>query len=258
MSVQSRAAGRVARSIAVTSAPLIGALGLGRLCTDSWQAVRATATPSFDLLLGAVTATGACAVVAWCALVVVFVAMGSAPGRLGAVAERAARLLAPAVTRHRTRVILGITVTAAQVGLVVSPVVAAPGPAVSSAATATAVPMSSAIDDLPPIGRLPSVAGPPPNQPRHDPSPVEPAPTPEPPQPDPRGHPPARVTVGAGDTLWAIAADHLDEAAPETDVARAWPLWFAANRDVIGPDPDLIRPGMVLVEPTPTEPTSPE
>lgn len=59
-----------------------------------------------------------------------------------------------------------------------------------------------------------------------------------------------RVVVRSGDTLWSIAARHLGpEAAPE-DVAAEWPRWHAANRDVIGPDPDLIRPGQVLVAPS--------
>ena len=45
------------------------------------------------------------------------------------------------------------------------------------------------------------------------------------------------VTVRAGDTLWSIAG------------GDDWPEWYAANRDVIGPDPDLIRPGQVLTPP---------
>jgi hypothetical protein len=32
-------------------------------------------------------------------------------------------------------------------------------------------------------------------------------------------------------------------------VARTWPRWYAANRDAIGPDPDLLRPGTVLHPP---------
>jgi hypothetical protein len=48
-----------------------------------------------------------------------------------------------------------------------------------------------------------------------------------------------------GDTLWSIAAERL-----ETDdvrrIARYWPRIHRANRDEIGPNPDLIRPGQVL------------
>lgn len=58
------------------------------------------------------------------------------------------------------------------------------------------------------------------------------------------------LVVRRGDTLWGIAARHLGEHATDQDVAEAWPRWYAANRDVIGPDPDLIHPGQRLVVPT--------
>jgi nucleoid-associated protein YgaU len=48
-----------------------------------------------------------------------------------------------------------------------------------------------------------------------------------------------------GDTLWSIAAERL-----ATDdvrrIARYWPRIHRANREVIGPNPDLLRPGQVL------------
>lgn len=61
--------------------------------------------------------------------------------------------------------------------------------------------------------------------------------------------PSERVVVHRGDTLWGIAARHLGADATDRDVAEAWPRWYAANRDVIGADPDLIRPGQQLVVP---------
>ncbi|MGW2093301.1 hypothetical protein [Promicromonospora sukumoe] len=78
-------------------------------------------------------------------------------------------------------------------------------------------------------------------------------------------HPDERtVMVEAGDTLWSIAADGLarDAAAragthtvtaadPPTDaeIVDAVGRWHQANRDVLGADPDLIRPGTVLRAP---------
>lgn len=59
--------------------------------------------------------------------------------------------------------------------------------------------------------------------------------------------------VRPGDTLWGIARAGLEAAgrrAEPADVALAWPRWYAANADVVGPDPDLIRPGQVLVPPS--------
>lgn len=66
----------------------------------------------------------------------------------------------------------------------------------------------------------------------------------------PRESMPDHVVVQAGDTLWGIAARHLGGGATTTDIAEEWPRWYAANRDLIGPDPDLILPGQELVVPT--------
>jgi hypothetical protein len=54
-------------------------------------------------------------------------------------------------------------------------------------------------------------------------------------------------TVEAGDTLWDIAAAHLEpaERSPAT-IDRYWQQVYRANRSVVGPDPDLIHPGMRL------------
>ncbi|MDO8108596.1 hypothetical protein Q6348_15465 [Isoptericola sp. b441] len=59
----------------------------------------------------------------------------------------------------------------------------------------------------------------------------------------------ARVTVRRGDCLWSIAASHLPPGASDAEVAAAWPAWYAANRATIGPDPGLLLPGQVLVQP---------
>ncbi|GAA5027493.1 hypothetical protein GCM10023258_22290 [Terrabacter aeriphilus] len=59
------------------------------------------------------------------------------------------------------------------------------------------------------------------------------------------------VTVRRGDTLWSIAAHHLGSGATPTSTAREWPRWYAANREVIGDDPDLLLPGQQLRPPEP-------
>lgn len=64
------------------------------------------------------------------------------------------------------------------------------------------------------------------------------------PDPAPRDH-----VVRPGDSLWSIA-----EAAPGAgakDVEERWRAIWAANRDVIGDDPDLILPGQRLRLPEP-------
>jgi LysM domain-containing protein len=62
-------------------------------------------------------------------------------------------------------------------------------------------------------------------------------------------HDPRRVVVRPGDSLWAIAERHLGPDASTEAIAAEWPRWYAANRALIGPDPDLITPGMVLHAP---------
>jgi len=57
---------------------------------------------------------------------------------------------------------------------------------------------------------------------------------------------PARYTVVAGDTLAGIAA--------RLAVRGGWPALYAANRPVIGSDPNMIRPGIVLTVRRPAAP----
>lgn len=60
---------------------------------------------------------------------------------------------------------------------------------------------------------------------------------------------PDRIVVRPGDTLWSIAARALPDGAADDQIARACAHWYAANRGVIGNDPDLILPGQHLVPP---------
>lgn len=57
--------------------------------------------------------------------------------------------------------------------------------------------------------------------------------------------PATTYVVCEGDSLWAITSSYLNGPAP-AEVATAWPTLYHANDDVIGQDPDLIRPGTVL------------
>jgi nucleoid-associated protein YgaU len=62
------------------------------------------------------------------------------------------------------------------------------------------------------------------------------------------------VIVQPGDTLWAIARRSLPNGSSEAEIARSCAAWFAANRAVIGPDPDLILPDQHLHPPTEEHP----
>ena len=58
------------------------------------------------------------------------------------------------------------------------------------------------------------------------------------------------VTVHRGDSLWAVAARHLGAGGSDAQIAREWPRWYAANRDVVGDDPDLLVAGQQLRPPS--------
>jgi len=55
--------------------------------------------------------------------------------------------------------------------------------------------------------------------------------------------------VQPGDSLWRITADMLGDDAGTALIAHTWPYLYERNRDTIGEDPGLIRPGMELVLP---------
>jgi nucleoid-associated protein YgaU len=67
----------------------------------------------------------------------------------------------------------------------------------------------------------------------------------------PAAHRTATVTVRRGDSLWTMAAARRGADATALRVAAEWPRWWAANRGLIGPDPDLIHPGQRLQPPDP-------
>jgi hypothetical protein len=71
-----------------------------------------------------------------------------------------------------------------------------------------------------------------------------------------------RHRVRPGDSLWSVAEATLRATgapAAAADVAAYWPRIYALNRDLVGADPNLIRPGQLLrlADPT-TTPTAGE
>lgn len=95
------------------------------------------------------------------------------------------------------------------------------------------------------VGASAAVAEPRPNDP--GPSPIAGLSPPERPlgelQPREDG---VRYRVRSGDCLWTIAARTLPPGATPAAVDRRWRALYRANRARVGPDPDLIRPGLVL------------
>lgn len=54
------------------------------------------------------------------------------------------------------------------------------------------------------------------------------------------------VAVRPGDSLWSLSAARLGPFASDVDIAVDWPRIYQANKDVIGGNPHLLRPGQIL------------
>lgn len=169
------------------------------------------------------------AVLAWLAIGLAFAAAGALPGIAGRICDATADRLLPAALRRTAAVAVGLSVATAGGGAAI----ALWQPA-DHAGTTTSLavdwPASSDIDP-----DWPAEAGPTTTVRHHRHATAHRA--------DP-------VIVKPGDCLWDIAAAHLGPGATDAAIARAWPRWYAANRAVIGPDPNLIHPGQRLVPPT--------
>ena len=260
---------------------------LGRWAWLLWQGVRGPGPASASELLVALAASAGAVLGAWLWLGMVASALSRLPG-VGALAAPL-NALAPRVARSAVAFLIGATLvggaaataqaaptssaSASVAGAVRSPGVTlihtttdpSPSPSPSPSATPGAAPTTSGPDVSitpgagpqagQPSASAPADAG---SSPGWRPS----APTVRPGL-DPRFHAPAarqpagtdggaqprQVVVVRGDTLWSIAARALGPEATPAQIAAEWPRWYAANRDVIGPNPDIIRPGEILTAP---------
>jgi nucleoid-associated protein YgaU len=220
-----------------------------------------------DVLLVGLEWVGA-ALALWLAVGSMLGLLSVLPGTAGRLAAAAAQRVTPIVVRRTLALMLGASVGAA---VVPAPVFAA-GPRLpgspSAPATASAGPVPGAAAMVLSRGgaELPGIRQPAADQPgapegaTNAPSPTF-RPTPPPPTaeasrssllapaPRPRVSTNDLVTVRRGDTLWSVARRHLGARATDAQVAHEWPRWYAANRAVIGPDPNSLRPGQQLRPP---------
>ncbi len=230
---QARSAGAWLAGVALAGGGIVlfARVGLG-VAAD---AASGAPVPPATALVGALAAVGV-AGLGWLLLGVVLETLSLVPGALGRAAGSVSAALSPRLARRAVAVVVGLGVGA---GVGCGGAHAAPQRVLAALHPGVA----EALPD-------PSWRAAP-----------DPGWTPEPPrvrpQPDvgvlagrPTGADEAGVVVRRGDSLWAIAARHLGEGATDAEVAAQWPRWYEANRDVVGPDPDLIRPGQVLRPPT--------
>lgn len=195
-----------------------------------------------DLLVLACAVAAVAIVSQWLlGLMLTVVAFG--PGGLGAVARRGQRLLAPRLLLRLTSAAIGGTVLA---GLPAVGAGAAPSPSATSARTGAPGVLPAWLgwvgEPTPRNACLPDPTwrawGPAPSAPRAEPHGA-----------DDGADPPDPVLVTAGDTLWDLAARRLPAGSSTAAIDRSWRAWYAANRRVVGADPDLIRPGQRLLPP---------
>jgi hypothetical protein len=190
-------------------------------------ALATLATPTAGDPLGpllALIALVAWALLAWLVAVAAAVSATRLPGAAGLIGDALARRVAPAAVRRLVEVALGVSVAAGVLGA---------SPAFAGTHVPPAPPAVAASLDWPtppsPI-TAPALDW----NPRSAPAPAPAV---------------APVVVQPGDSLWAVAADHLPAGATNAQIAQAWPAWWSANRAAVGPDPDLIHPGLSLTPP---------
>lgn len=168
-------------------------------------------------------------VLGWLLLAVSATAAGSLPGVLGTIARAVSGRLVPATLRRATVLALGLSVATGGASAAAAsghPPNGRPDRVVSvSSGLAQPTRATARIDVDWPVGSTSAPA-------------------------------PARrtVIVAPGECLWDLAATRLGRDATNAQIAAEWQRWYAANRSVIGPDPDLIHPGQRLVSPEPHRP----
>ena len=217
-------------------------LGSGLRAPHRW--IESSGADGAGLTLGLATIWVAAA---WLALGLLLTLLAVAPGPLGARAGTWASRMVPAVL---VRAVAG----AAGLSIIITPATADAQPALR--ATTSSRPIDAHAPGLPA-----SNPAAPESAPRWPTDPPIDAPAPETPAaglPSPGRPaapvPAAEVTVVPGDSLWLISAQRLEGNPDAAAVTTEWPRWYAANRQQIGTDPGLLRPGQVLHAPAPDGP----
>ncbi|MCU1675729.1 MAG: Peptidoglycan-binding lysin domain protein [Frankiales bacterium] len=234
---------RAPRALALSAAGaalLVVAGPAGRLPSVSALPEWLTTTPVDEALVTVAWLVGWVAV-AWLTVITLLAAAAAAPGMSGACARWVLRLLAPRAVRRALEVALGVS-------LVAGPAFTGSAMAVPPAAAHRAVLSIPHLDR--PLRTIPSLDRPSLNGPSLDRPSLDRPSLDRPSLDPPAGESTVRpVTVHPGDSLWLIAARHVGDDATDAQIAAEWPRWYDANRESIGADPDLIRPGQRLEPP---------
>lgn len=206
-------------------APSPGELSRGLAAPHAWLSRDGT-----DAAVGTVAGALLWLTALWLMLGLLVTVVSRFAGRPDGLLEALSRRITPALIRR-------LVTTATGASLVLTPTAAIAAPMAPPPLLATV----GAALPAPPTPSIPVA-----------PTPLLPAETTPGPPLDP---PPAAgsVLVKPGDSLWRITAQRLGPSASERQIAVGWPYWYRANRQVIGRDPNLIRPGERLTMPTAQE-----
>jgi hypothetical protein len=170
-------------------------------------------------------------VLAWLTIGSLVTAASTVPGAVGRLASAVAARTVPLAVRRVAAVALGLSLAGHPGRALAMPAPPEAGP--------HGIPVSSWSGDVDwPLPELPA--------------PVVDWPLPESNAPAgsrPAAPAPERVVVRRGDTLWSIAAAHLEPRARNAEIAAEWPRWYAANQRLIGPDPARLDVGLRLRPP---------
>jgi hypothetical protein len=205
------------------------------------DAQRTADTAGPDALVSSAAGLLAWAVWSWGVVGLALTAATALPGLLGGGARALVQAVLPAGARRSAALALGLGLSVAgpvlgtAAGLVAPPAAAAGSPGVTAGSPGVTAAADPVVPDWPAAPASSGAAS------------LSGATVPD--WPTVTG---AHVVV-PGDCLWHIAAGHLlDQLGRPPDhgeVAAAVQAWWSANADVIGPDPDLLLPGQVLLPP---------
>jgi hypothetical protein len=255
---------KVFSAVVVVAAFVVGGFGLSVLTAGSLSAATGPGV-AFDALITLVGAALAWVVFGYLALGAVLALLAALPGAAGAAFDSISERVTPRAYRRVAQLVLGLTVvagpaigTAAQAAPndVTTSITAVAGrvnldrPGQSPANSASRIELDrpgnpsnnggSRVDlDRPGTGAANARAAVAPNA--HDLL-VKPV----------RDRADHAYTVVRGDCLWDIAKAHLPAGATNAQIDSEWHRWYAANRSVVGDNPDLILPGQVFTPPPPT------
>ena len=260
---RSKGGPRRVAAVALASSSLVAAAALGSIflstARDAWTAIAAAgpAGPADGILLMA--GLGGALLSLWLGLSMTLSALSALPGALGHLCRGLAAWIAPVAVRKAVAFVLGTTLTAA---LIPGTAAADNGHESGRAAVvasafyeARAAGATGGVGGVSGVGRVGGVAVAAPDasfrfvsDPPHVIGTMDAAPPPEW-STDRRESPQEGVVVLRGDTLWSIAASRLGPGATAAEITAEWHRGLAANRDVIGADPQLILPGQELLAP---------